>query len=72
MPQDAERDQRAMEMIVKSGMFAREFGMRELVQVSRELQVLGNDGDLAAWTLISKDYVYTGNIAQKLDQIVTR
>lgn len=61
---NSERDQRAMTLLVNRGLFAKEFGMRELVEVSRELSGLGNPGDLVSWTLISKDYVYTGQPAK--------
>jgi len=72
MSTPSERDSRALTLLVERGLFAKDFGMRQLVEVSHELSQLGNPGDLVSWTLISKDYVYTGRLADVGEQVVGR
>ncbi len=67
-----ERNQKAMSLIVSRGLFAKEFNMQQLVELSREVSALGSPGDLVSWTLISHDYVYTGRAADKIDTIAHR
>jgi hypothetical protein len=51
---------RALSLLVDKGVFAKGVDVRQLVELSSEVAKLGGDHDIAAWTLINKDYVLTG------------
>ena len=37
--------------------------LKQIAEVSKRIEADGLGGDLAAWTFISPDYVYTGDVA---------
>lgn len=61
-----------LEIIRSSGVINPKMTMGEVLATSERLEAL-NPGALAAWTLISKDYVYKGDALQEeIEQVVTR
>jgi hypothetical protein len=57
-----ERDQAAMELLIKSGIISEDVSVAKLVQIGAELNkiAIGTD-ELASWTFITPGYVYTGD-----------
>jgi hypothetical protein len=64
MADTTEHAQRALTLLVDRGIFAKGVDVRQLAALSEEVARLGGDHDIAAWTLISKDYVLTGKVAE--------
>jgi len=63
-------DQKAMELLLQRGIFARDASIRDLVAISSELSSLGEvekDGD---WTFISPHYVYKGGALGEIGEEV--
>jgi hypothetical protein len=52
-------NERVLKLLIDRGVLAKDMDVAKLTAVSRELQGL-HPGDIAGWTLISKDYVLTG------------
>jgi hypothetical protein len=63
---------KSLEIIRQSGALNLKMSLDEVLAVSSRLSVL-NEGDLAAWTFISPNYVYTGDAIEKVvDQVATK
>jgi hypothetical protein len=60
MADTSDNTHRALSLLIDKGIFAKGVDVRQLVALSDEVAKLGGDKDLAAWTLINKDYVLTG------------
>ncbi len=63
----SEREE-AMKLIQSSGIINPKVTLGEIMEVSSKLDIL-NPGDLAAWTLLSRDFLYKGSLMDQLDQV---
>lgn len=72
MAANRERDQKAMNLLLERGIISQDKTLRDLVAISDELSRIGGGIDLAAWTFISPNYVYTGDDAVNKGKIATK
>ncbi len=61
---------KALELMQKSGIVNTKISLGEIMETAGRLEAL-NPGELAGWTLLSKDYLYTGAAMEDLGQKVT-
>ena len=68
---EADHTERALGLLVERGVFAKGVDVRQLTALSKEVAKLGGDHDIAAWTLISKDYVLTGKLQDPKGPVIS-
>lgn len=72
MNDSRQHDQKAMELLLQRGIFARDASIRDLVAISSELASLGEGEKEGDWTFISPHYVYKGGGIADLGEEVAR